>query len=745
MKNTLIILLCCLTSLVPGGEAAQYFAEYREALKNGVKHGEAYPKLQAAIALEPGNVAYRYEELKCQARITGSLGWEQCIPRLYEDLARIERFKQDFPDCKKPLYGHETIQYDSTNGLRYITDEQRKRMGKFLDIYRPLNYEEMKKIWYPHDLSDGINDFKELEHYSDCVIIGHRFSYYCDYKRWYEGRYRVELEFLKQATEFARKNPDQMAKIEAIVQQHNMTDLGQMREETELFGKIKNYLKSTDEYIELAEKGPFKSTKRFALQLRYMRKLGELPPDREQIAACLMEYFAEDHKLNPLKYRRRDYRPHLGFAMITMISFQVHETRFVYKCLDRYLESLPEGTAWETVENIISRLHYAGATVDELLPYVAELQKNSLKRFHDNPLANTYQSIPVLNSAEFFKAVNGAFEIDYGKYQDFTGTAKVLACVGAVQSGDRIFLVLIEKEEDSRFPTTSYLGELNSSFVRKIPLARKELVRGSYTPWDEKVPMAVSDDYIVVNGADKIAVYDRKAESWQVIDDILSDPVLDMVIAQGRIYILCGGVRQDIPASLISMLPDGSQRKTHFNNARSEKKSEPDGLKGMYSSLTVLNDNELAFLLTDVYKKSGIFKLKIDEDKIERLATIPDAARSYMGKRGKYLYPLGHGGGYNIYRVDSETGNVQCLLTTVSGDKTETLCHLEGGYGIWLSYPYMVIGNRVWVGGNFPAVFDLDDPEKSPFLLVPRSSFMFEASGEMIYLNYYHYFRIKRK
>ncbi len=752
MKYHLLLCTLFFGLLLHGNEAAQYFKEYQELLKSREIRAAA-GKIAAAVALEPNNETYRYNDLTVRARLFETMSWTDRVAALNEQFDRVAEFAREFPASKQPMYSNPFSSGSFINQLsRSITKPEMQAMAKFCEKWRPLVKEEQRRLWFNYDLSDGINSVNELQSYSLVIKRSNTCDLYFDYAAWLKGRYREELEFLRYAHDFVRKNPNQLA---AAAKKIDWQGIHRIEFPNYPFNDydqvIIDYVNGTDEYLKMAENSPFEEVKIQAAHLKMMRKAVNAPRNKETFVKFIDEFFRELDEINP-KLNAPSDSPNSNFmqSRVDMYFCQwwVHERGLAEFELKKYRQKTNKTSTWDSLRRLFDARDY-----DALLKRVPEIQQFNHERMCKNSVANSFIS-PVENlfprnqevrspaQIRLFNEINNAFEIETLDWQKLFNHPGYLRCVEMTEHNGDLYLMLRDVPVD-RPATELLLGiwrkDGSVSAPVKTPIMGDYYMRGNWFMLRAR-RLAVSDEWIVYSMSSTLAVYDRAKSSWHFIEDFLDSPPLYTAIVQGRIYTLCGAeVGPPADISLSSAKMDGSDRRVHFNTTRSTKTNIAEQNKGIPCSLIAYNGNELWFMVA-MNREIILFRYRLDRDEFMEMARFRRSSEFNFWYQAdeKMMYVLADS---QITRIDPADGKPH---TFISFNRKAAEYRMDGLSESFRT-PWLIHGGRLWGSGYNPICANLTDFAKSPMLLLPPCRLIFERDESVIYQTPSRYFKVKPK
>lgn len=751
MKYGLVLLLLAFDSfsLSAGSEEAkQFFAEHQAQISMAAKK----EKLDAALALDPRNEYYRYEQLEFYSAFCYSTNWDAWIANAKEQFRRAKRFHEDFPNYRtgnrnrKFVFAfHKVFQRQP---FRYIyarnnppTAKQAKEMAELCDELRPLTRMEETRICYPFDLADGISSRKELQNYAAVVYHYSRMEFYGSQERFWQERLKGYSELLDVMEEFVRKHPDERKKVEEIGTFDWFDDLalsdGEIQTDDE--ASVRYLSQEIDPLLERMEQSTFPKIRAMGTRFRLYQALTRAPRDRES-AFRVMEEFLKEHPGGD--WLDDAYWPMTNFALSTFSNWWIQTSRLAGR-LEEHYRQLRARSSPETITDLCQKEDWAGLVVRA--NEMREVRKCRIAELNvDNPYLNIAvafsQSRELPDAAwRLFERMNADFDIKSRSIAELFGSSKPLQVIGLCKRGDTILLLL---DQEKKF----FLGVCDISLTRGMlyhlspeSSAFDGLYFGNLGA-KNLAPLDCNGNLVAIalkNG--DLLLYDLKKKQEHIRPLILPAPTRGIAIAGNKVYALCGQEGASKQNYLISCDFFGGHYQIHFSNVRSEKRNEFEQAVGEVNSLFARNDNELIFLLST--EKAKVFRYRIDADRLELVCDLGETAFvNRMYRDNGVLYAQSNGHGFLIHQVDPEKNRADCVLMQD--------CRYKGIQApfcrSWMVQgPFARQNNLLFGAGWSTTVVDLSDPAKSPQLFMPPSGFVISGkNGAVIYFSEFRYFEI---
>jgi len=751
MKYGFVLLLLAFGSLslsAGSEEAKRFFAEYQAQTSTAAKK----EKLDAALALDPTNEYYRYEEVEFYSSFCYSRNWDTWIANAREQLRLTKKFHADFPNYRNDDWNrklvfafHRVFQrqpfrhlYGRTNPP---TAKQAKEMEELCDELRPLTRMEEERIWYSSDLADGISSRKELQNYAAVVYHYSQPEFYGSQERFWQERLKGYSGLLDAMEEFVRKHPEERKKVEEIGTFDWFDDMalpdGDIQTDDAV--SMRCLSREIDPLLGRMEQSTFPGIRSIATRFRLYQALTRAPRDRES-AFRVLEEFLKKHPDGD--WLDAAYWPMTNLALSSFSGWWIGTSRLAGRVEEHYRQ-LRTRSFPETIKDLFQKEDWAGlsARADEM----REERKRRIAGLRvENPYVNiaaAFSHSPKLPDAawKFFKQMNADFRIESRSIAELFGSGKPIQATGVCKRGETIFLLL---DQERKF----FLGVCDISLTRGTlyplspePSAFDGLYPGFFgtkkpTPWDCNGSLAA----IALRNGD-LLLYDLKRKREHIIRDILPAPARGVAIVGNKVYALCGQEGASQENYLVSCNLSGEDYRIHFSNVRSEKKNELEHAVCEVNSLFACNNNELIFLLGT--QQAKVFRYRIDADRFEVVCDLGKTSnRDRMYRDDNIFYAQNDGHGFLIQQVDPEKDRAYCIL--MQNDRYKGIqapfCRSWMVQG-----PFARQNNLLFGAGWFTTVVDLSDPAKSPQLFMPASGFLISGqNGAVIYFSEFRYFEV---
>lgn len=762
-------------------EAKRYIGEYMRLVRSQgsgqsgelEKFRSASGRLFAALSLAPENERIRYAELIYHSKLLRAVPVAE--GRLAASRAQFERMKKfhaDFPESRSGVFDVTMLFGEClTKDFSEFPPELKTGYAALCREMRRLGVEEMKRLYYPFDLSDGIGSLKELTHLRDVVIRSNwDFYHYCDSAGWLKQRLADYATLYREADQYLQTHPDESEKINKILREGYLTTLFFSNQPLDI-PMLSAHLEETRELCEFIENSRLDSVKPMIYQLDAMREaIREI--STENFTRAIERCFERIAALNP-----RLLQPRQGVRDQNLESSGLWVLRdFCRQFLkrdtlpDRLLKAYQEKhgmhSEFEELERVVMMFLRARSkeAFPQLLKMAPAMKKFNIQHLKSNNFGNAYGSVAEhlffddsrkgyvgVRKMEFFRELNSAFEIETGNYQDLPGLFRIPGSgerfphlLGAAQQAGEVLLFF----SDERIVVRGRDGK----WEPPIPAGANLTGRDRSGDTVLKLPLAISDTHFAfVDTGSNLRIYDRQRRTWNVCRDFSTQPVRSLLIHGGRIYALAGDEEWAVHNRcnyMLSVELDGTGRKLLFSSERSEKLTELDKLRGGLSGLTARSENELVFLLSYTNNYTQIWSYNIRENRFRMLFRMPWAGTDcdYLWKGGDdAIYCTSCSWMERIYRIPQGSDRAEWIFCQSGGRKKSDPPDAAPAFfkgGAQLRGPWLVTGDYLWCGGGTSAFLNLKRIEENPpLLLLPKTDYVFElADGRILFLGAYRWF-----
>ena len=495
-------------------EAAKYFKMYNTFDAHHYIRKNPWA-LAAAVALDPDNPVYRYQELadfdvrpdpvNAQWLKKANLAWEMAL-----------KFRRDFPDINIDYLPHSQIYSMALAASELqVRIEEHKRCGHlaivnemertlvaldgFYRKYRPYVMEDFLRQGERVAFDDGKvrpNGFRKL---GSGYIIYHTNLYY-EY-----GRYGFYVDEKEQANDYLHSlnswlEPEKAKRLigndrvelyplpwSAMTSSACIDDFLKFAKENKLAEKLAAYevdVKKNSIFVE-------------AFMLDFLIK-GIDAEKQEDVKTVFGQLLATARKKDPMKFSKtekdKDFKHYYQKTIVFMVMTAVARKHglsedFVWECLKKEISESSGNEEPVDIDKAIREVISSRGndeSMKKLMPYVPQFKRDVMKYLMDeggyydllvlmgqavwnssrmnsiwmNPYPNSSMQPPsggmgpILTPPkdEFFKAVNEDAKLKYGPYSEFLKTKDDIILHQACRDGDNL-LLLLEKIENERIMT----------------------------------------------------------------------------------------------------------------------------------------------------------------------------------------------------------------------------------------------------------------------------------------------------
>jgi len=731
----LLTLLCLLPFLAGASpEAEGFYAEYL-ATKD-------VRKLDAALALDPANETYRFAAV--QWRQQSGLGTMEEI-RSAIDMTR--RFVRDYPETRHWVWGmalpsalnrHRTREADEL--LALVRDEYRKECRKLMKI------DPEKPFRVPEDI-------RRYDLFAGYICRSYYFRGSSD-PAFLRFRKELYYDFLRRINDFVETHPEDAEKVEQIkpsIDVLHMEMSGSIRERlSDAQEKVlAEYYLSLGEFAAEAERSRLPFIRFEALKISTIRSLVNAGNSEQEIRRIFFDYFAaldqefpgftrgrrgtfsswtyindllRYHSLNYWAQKRLEKDGNYGCGLLAEYLKQQEQTPSAGS-IDALMVALREKddlSIREELQTAIPQIRSSG------LHFL--LDRNSCCLFSSfiHSLYGNGSTVSPGTRAWVLNELNRPF-----RHREIR-TGRILA---AEQSGREIHLICADGATlrlcrlDAENETLSALSE--------FPAEDSDIYTYAQPPEKNRFLASTPESFIFA-GPNCLWVGTRENKiRWTRIKDL--PPQLKptgLAVSGGRIFLLgsgnLSGSRED--KMLLSLDRDGGNRKLHFATARYEQTNPLDARKqGVATGLFAYGDEELLFAFF-TERHTELWRFRLPDGLFLRIADLPGSSNCLMDYRnGMAWFSIG-GFGDSIYRVNPAGGEVEHFFhgTGRINDGLTPRIELPGDRET--RGPFLVSGNRLWLGGSMPFCVNLETPRETRILALPKSTDLFEYRGKIFFI-----------
>ena len=724
-------------------EAARFFGEYQAAQEDTARK----EKLAAALALDPMNERYRFEEMDLD-----SPGWDAHIERLKRCEEKFPAFRRDFPKSTKNLsYLISPERY--SNYFPEASKDQLKFLEDYCERIRPW-YDEALKRELPFDLDDGIGSLAEMRNYQEYLWRSSDMTMFWNFERGYRRRYENQVKLIRAWDRFIADNPQYGKRAESYYFIVSRMDWNRHWEK-EIFDQYIRYLKSIRDFSPLAASTDLPGAHAAGAILEAQLNLLEAKSVNEA-CSVYFEMFDAFRKIQ-MRYGTDEFlrpdHPVLKdcFSVINSECFQIRYPRnFVEEERKRYFRMQGEKDRFslDDFRNLTTlyRKNDSENYFQMIAGYLDQIRVLWPIRLTRNdgavPFIRLSDQIFVrhaneLNKSYIRKIVDGLnpdFDLEIIPYSRFLNCPLMdspVRCLAASRSNSEILLVLTQNDKVVLAVLDQKLNR-----IEQYDLGDKFPPIENYVAWDTSHPcyrLDADQKTIVVGGSGELRIIDRKNKQINRLSGLWEDWTLaGLALHSGKIFLAAKkAILANAPGKIMmkSAALDGSMQKIHFHSNRSRKQSAYDGIENaMICGFDRLPEGNIIIAFTSKDKnansreKHQLLLFEIGTEQIRPLSIqlpfpLEGIKWTSVDTEGKYLYS---GGVFNdlMVKVDPETSRWEAVFKTKSAKG-----HFPSQYDLdqltGLTPPFLPERKQLWCAGEMPMVVSLDAPEKSPILFLP--------------------------
>lgn len=310
-------------------------------------------------------------------------------------------------------------------------------------------------------------------------------------------------------------------------------------------------------------------------------------------------------------------------------------------------------------------------------------------------------------------ALNAPFEV---RETATPGVRTLAAC----NAGGKIFL--LQENSGRRMILTEYdpvSGVCRDCGMPDVPADEFQSARRlSGTP--EPCSLTFRDGWIFAGGERMLLLRNTKTSQWFKITDLEAPFPVCAAVHAGRIYCLCGGSPgpdgQDKYVSMLSFLPDGSDRKVIFNGARNGMHALDALRKGRVSGFFTAPGGEWFFTVHSRNRYCRVYAFRPAKNTFRIVGSFPRAFELFSLRLNESRL-LGQGGG-GFFRFRLSPPAPDWFFSQVPEDGLSVPNRIPGCMS--LRMPALEAGGLlIAAGGLNPLAVNVKNPEKSPFLILP--------------------------
>ncbi len=747
-------------------EAKRFFLEYTKA----DSLSEKQEKLAAAVALDPMNEKYRFEQFMPDAP-----GWKNHLERLRRAEKLYPAFKRDFPHSKKRL-ARQLSPDMYINEFNTVPPGQDKWLESYCDRIRPAYEAELRRE-NPFDLSDGITSIREMMNYASYIYGSCRVTMYWNMKRAHEARYKGLVKLIRQWDLFIKKFPQYKRRAPRLLGISNLNWNRNWR--ADQFTYYCEYLNSISGFYAVADELSLPVAKAESALLRAKQKLLRANSP-EECQAIYFEMYETFYQLN--KKFSHSFKLFSTSSFTSFISRQFRRINYY-----RFKISYPANPAAEALNLFLEQKNgdeqYSMLQFRELVntynrknpdsyfdlisrrvPQIRQLQLQRLKKPRGifpqlgNQIFWLNHSLLLTSKVQqILSGLNRAFEITYLPYTDFSHSQKFVRCRGVMRHKNKLYLLLGIKRGIDEMRLVELDSSFKSRIVAKIPEINWINDFPAWQTGESNYRLDMNDRYFVIAGRDKLLVIDRRNGTQRMLADLWSDWELrGLALCDDKIFF--AATRRGGKIMMKSVSVDGAERKTVFNSNRSEKLNEFDAIdNGKLFIFHRLSDGKIIFKL-EAYRKTKPYlwycilnKWVFFDPQTGKFtsSTLDGLLRCRIDwlkeTGGKVLLSCNYHNTPTIIELDPTTLSWKIV---VAQDRQLTKYRPKyqlADYGA--ARPrYLVDGTDLWCGGEITCYINLAAPESSPMLFISPYALDIEKFDDKIfYFDYMHLIVIKKR
>ena len=735
-------------------EAERFFNEYKFCDRIGDIKG-AERKLEAAIALKPDSIQYRFEmatfKIKKAENTRSQLKQEAQILHLLDGMNKgidiLEEIKERFPDSKGKLsFLPISVLSNMIKNNRYpLSKETRKKIDDLSRRYRKHQSEGLKN-YYSFDLADGINSLDEMKKFSEYSARMSFFSNYLDNERMAVATFKTAEEVLRYGAEFLKKNPDILNKIPYRKQRETFVVCPQFFMEQN--SVMKNAIKNSAPLITAAMEHPSPAAKAFGLEIDLLRKT--------IINNYAAGKFSEDmdlmlEEIDKLKVPPSPEAADFHAATFTNPFFHFYEklNSIYYRKQIEYMRAHKQKVSWYIVREyfyVLEKDNGKLAEVVEFLEPELSYMKTTEKWQNRNELEYRLKEATKRLSADkerYAKALQILQQKKAVKVKEiFSSDSSQHSQIWNIQESDgRIYALM-----NSGTSCQVYMLDPDSEKVTLAGKSSKEfnnfIIDRGFFGYE---PFAVSGKYFLIGGQKAIMVIPANGTEEHLINDLPCENISALAMMDGRIYAFAGN------GILFSLLPDGTDRKIHISTLRTEKKCSLD----KFPKLTVTGlfpdpARKRLLLLASANKSNvgGLWELDIETGQTRLLLDFERGHES-LGLRVDDMLYIGTDSFCKSYTFDMEKDKADFVYLSDDMSSVKYMKGLKPRYvqRQHVSPPFFCRGNLMWFGGGscrlmnaekLSCLENIDIPSRSPsaktfFYPHPDGMSVYAFNGKGIY------------
>ncbi len=716
--------------------------------------------VDAMYVLAPENPRYVYEKLYYELCFVMKQGatWRENIVILRKFLDGAKRFLREYPDFRFPYgphfnssYGfqsHPVLKQHPASHIYYCQDllppaeDEAELISAMDDELRAIHLEIYRRFTPRYlDAPAKVKDWDTFAGYAATVKRKVSFQFF-DKEKLLQETWDAEFSILKKLAELLEKAPSLKQKAEWYITRHYFRIYdGQFRgihRRKEAWARMRKILNTElDAFAALAGKIKAEKLDIYVEELYAMKDYLNSPGTQEDFMRCYTALITKLLETKGKSYHQWRQR-WIGYHALSPAAEEYF--RIGNQSSAKFLAQEKELAIKMGIIKITDKDRVVNAVriMDDTFPgeqiralAFEGICNNSIGKMLQNYGASLYRK----KNQTRLDELNRAFEIERIPFPRSWWSKAYLHCAAELYK-NKLYLLSSDEKQNLRFyecipekRKIRELEELNITRQKFIP----GFLMGSVMPI-----MTGCNGKILIGGYKSIAVYDIGDDEWHIISELPGEYINGLHYDGKRIYYLCGGPTQSSDGKMLSMHSctlDGSERKTYYNELNIS--AIPDGNKaGASSGLFPAGDGKLLFTMTGKNKTGLLVSFDPASEKFEVLHKHPVSGNFFSIRRnGDFL--LGNDGpffGCSFFKLYPDK-SLELFFTQGKNDKRQ-FRHRIKGYHSFICHPAVLAEDRYLVGGSGYGnwFLDLQNPEKSPLLLLPRALSVFYLPEEKMFI-----------
>lgn len=315
-------------------------------------------------------------------------------------------------------------------------------------------------------------------------------------------------------------------------------------------------------------------------------------------------------------------------------------------------------------------------------------------------------------------------------------------CLASCRDGDKMYFLL--QGEDGLLAlkeltlSTGTVRDCNMPPVFHDDFQTKRNYAGTPEPCSL---MYAGNGIILAGGRNVIYLWNRNNGEWSILRDFPGDSPVCAVLKENRLYILCGGTEKGSKEfiSMHSCDLSGYDRKTYFNGKRSPAQHELDRLyTGRVSGFFTAPDGNLLFTVHSLNHFATLYSFDFQTETFRKKIDFPLESKHFTMREVLPGYFLGTAGkadqcAYFTLSADDQA-RVQWLFSPLKNN-TEIFRSVLPETNLISNPATLAKGDYLAaVGGLYPVILFLNNPEKSLPLFLPPAENVYYIPQENMYV-----------